>query len=79
MSLLAHLTPVIEHLSNLSKVLPYKVGSLSTTQKVRYAHPVLKLNLNINITFCLQVLVVSVSATVGVVAVLARYMRRKKE
>lgn len=39
MSLLVHLTPVLEHLSNLSKVLPYKVGSLSTTQKVHELHP----------------------------------------
>jgi hypothetical protein len=73
MSLLTHLGPVCQHLDKLKQILP-KQFSLSTTQKVN--NPLLE-----NIfqqSYFQQVIIVSVTASVTVVGVLARYLRRKK-
>lgn len=76
MSLLIHLGPALDYIKNLRHCLPNRLVGLSTTQKVR--RQLLVVSGSYRCSFR-QVVVVSVTASVAIVGVLARYMRRKKQ
>lgn len=75
MSISHYLSYAKEHLNNVGKLIPYRI-TLTTTQKVYLIRNGSQFEQNLFIRF--QVVVISLSASVIVVGVLARYLRRKK-
>lgn len=76
MSLLPHLTPVMKSFNNFGSIFVNKFVSLPTSHKVFSAVKVFSFKCNI-VNF--QVIFVTVSASVALLGVLAKYMRRKRQ